>query len=166
MDFYYICQVTMILEDWKKQPHSPNFFLGQDREEKKKKKRKKHLITASKILMPVTYVTQSSIAVSIRNADLISKARVWEKGIDLTSKSTRHIRKDINTFVYKLHIQLEMVKICKCQLENYEAVWWCLEKVNAILRDIRWDISQSQGQILIELYKTPVGPHLKYGTQF
>lgn len=69
--------------------------------------------------------------------------------------------KDNNTFVYKLHIQLEKVKICKCQLEKHEAVWWSLEKANTILGDIKWDISKSEGQILIDLSRTSVGTHLK-----
>lgn len=68
---------------------------------------KKNLVTVSKPLMPVMYVTQSTIAVSIRRSDLILKTRVWEKGIDLTSKPTCPMCKDKNTFVYKLHIQLE-----------------------------------------------------------
>lgn len=113
--------------------------------------------------MPVMYVHVCNTAVSIRKADLILKIKVWEE-IDLTSKSTCHMCKDNNTFVSKLHIQLERVKICKCQLEKCEAVWWSMEKANIISRDIRWNISKSEGQILIDLYKTSVGTHLEYVT--
>lgn len=61
--------------------------------------KKNYVITVSKPLMPVMYVTQSTTAVSIRRADLILKIKVWEKEIDLTSKSTCHMCKDNNTFV-------------------------------------------------------------------